>query len=141
MKTRNCYSTERISEPQTVLVVDDDPTVRSFEAQLLSMHGYNVLQAQSGAEALQLADNVTIHLLLTDFSMPDIDGLELTQKFQTVHPETPVLMVSGSITSTDKRIRNLARFGFLPKPFALAELIQKVRSLVDAEAPLPIRNL
>ena len=132
---RNRYSTESIGEPRTVLVVDDDPMVRSFEVQLLSSQGYNVLQAESGAEALRLADTATIHLLLTDFLMPDVDGLELTRKFRTVHPETPVLMVSGSLPPTDNRIENLARFGFLPKPFAFDELLEKVRTLIQAEAP------
>jgi DNA-binding response OmpR family regulator len=140
MITRNRYSTERIGEPHTVLVVDDDPIIRSVEVQILASQGYNVLQAQSGAEALRLADSATIHLLLTDFVMPDVDGLELTQKFRTVHPETPVLMVSGSLPATDNRIENLARFEFLPKPFAFEELLQKVRTLIQAGEPFPIRK-
>jgi len=140
MNARNRYSTERIGEPQTVLVVDDDPLIRPVEVQILASQGYNVLQAQSGAEALRLADSATIHLLLTDFVMPDVDGLELTRKLRTVHPETPVLMVSGSLPPTDKRIENLAHFGFLPKPFAVDELLQKVRTLIEAEAPFPIRK-
>jgi len=137
MNTGNRYSTERIGEPQTVLVVDDDAMVRSFEAELLSSQGYKVLQAESGMEALRLADTATIHLLLTDFLMPDVDGLELTRRFRSVHPETPVLMVSGSLPATDNRIENLDHFGFLPKPFALDELLQKVRTLIHAEAPFP----
>jgi DNA-binding response OmpR family regulator len=140
MNTGNRYSTERIGEPHTILVVDDDPLVRSFEVQLLSSQGYNVLQAESGAEALRLADTATIHLLLTDFLMPDVDGLELTRKFRAVHPETPVLMVSGSLPVTDNRMENLAHFGFLPKPFAFDELVQKVRTLIQAETPFPIRE-
>src|SRR5579864_7765895 len=135
MVTRRRYSTERIGEPITVLVVDDDPLIRSVEVRILASQGYNVLQAQSGAEALRLADSSTIHLFLTDFVMPDVDGLELTRKLRTVHPETPVLMVSGSLPPTDKRIENLARFGFLPKPFAFNELLQKVRTLIQIEAP------
>ena len=137
MITRNRYSTERIGEPQTVLVVDDDAMVHSFEAELLSSQGYNVLQAESAAEALRLADTATIHLLLTDFIMPDVDGMELARKFRTVHPETPVLMVSGSLPSTDNRIENLARFEFLPKPFGFHELLQKVQTMIQAEAPSP----
>jgi CheY-like chemotaxis protein len=140
MVTARRYSTERIGEPKTVLVVDDDPIVRSVEVQILASQGYNVLQAQSGAEALRLAASATIHLLLTDFVMPDVDGLELTGKFRTVHPETPVLMVSGSLPPTDKRIENLAHFGFLPKPFAFDELVQKVRTLIQAEALFPVRK-
>jgi DNA-binding response OmpR family regulator len=140
MNTRNRYSTERIGEPPTVLVVDRDPMVRSFEVRLLSSQGYNVLQADSGAEALRLADKATIHLLLTDFFMPDVDGLELTRRFRTVHPETPVLMVSRPLPSTDNRIENLAHFGFLPKPFAFDELLRTVRTLIQAKATLPIRK-
>ena len=140
METRNRYSTEKISEPQTVLVVDDDALVRSFEVMLLSNQGYNVLQAESGAEALRLADTAMIHLLLTDFLMPDVDGLELTRKFRAVHPETPVLMVSRLLPPNDSRIENLAPFDFLPKPFAFDELLQKVRRLLQAEAPFPIRE-
>jgi len=140
MNARKRYSTERIGEPPTVLIVDDDVMIRSFEAQLLSSQGYNVLQADSGAEALRLADNATIHLLLTDYLMPDVDGLELTRKFRAVHPETPVLMVSGSLPLTDNRIANLAHFDFLAKPFAFDELVQKVRTLIQAETPFPMRK-
>ena len=74
MNTGNRYSTERTGEPQTVLVVDDDPLVRSFEAELLSNQGYKVLQAENGTEALRLADTATIDLLLTDFIMPDVEA-------------------------------------------------------------------
>jgi len=140
MDTKCRYSTERIGEPHTVLVVDDDAMIRSFEVQLLSSQGYNVLQAGSGAEALRLADTATVHLLLTDFLMPDVDGLELTRKFRNVHPETPVLMVAGSLPPTDARIHNLAHFDFLPKPFAFHELLQKVRALIETEAPFPRRE-
>ena len=140
MDASSSHSLERIGKPKTVLVVDDDAIFRSFEVQLLSSQGYNVLEANSGAEALRLADTKTIHLLLTDFLMPDLDGLELTRKFRIVHPETAVLMVSGSLPTTDHRIENLARFGMLPKPFALGELLLKVRALIQTETPFPIRE-
>jgi CheY-like chemotaxis protein len=83
-------------EKQTLLVVDDDPVFRDLEAQILSHAGYEVLQADGAAEALRLAGNTaTIDLLLTDFRMPQTDGLELTQQFRAAHPETPVLLISG----------------------------------------------
>src|SRR5258708_25049411 len=110
MDTRNRSSIERIGEPQTVLVVDDDTMIRSFEVLLLSTQGYNVLQASSAAEALSLADTAPVDLLLTDFLMPEVDGIELTLRFRTGHPETPVLMVSGSLPPTDSRIANFAHF-------------------------------
>ncbi len=140
MNSENRYDTSETGDPHTVLVVDDDALIRSFEAELLSTEGYKVLQAESAAEALRLAGTETIHLLLTDFQMPDVDGLELTQRLRSVQPETPVLMVSGSLGLNDNRIENLARFELLTKPFELDELLHKVRSLIQAEAPCSIRK-
>ena len=78
--------------------MDDEPLVRELETQILRLQGYKVLQAENAAEALRLAGKAAaIHLLITDLAMPDVDGLELTRQFRAVHPETPVLMVSGSL--------------------------------------------
>ncbi len=133
----------RISEPtKTVLVVDDDPMVRDLETQILRLQGYTVLPAEGAAEALRLArEAAAIHLLITDFSMPEVDGLELTRRFRAVHPKTPVLMVTGSLPLIQHRADDLDRFDFLAKPFQFDELLHKVRTLLDAAAPLPIRKL
>ena len=132
----------RISEPtKTLLVVDDDPMVRNMETQVLRLHGYTVLEAESAAEALQLAGVIApIHLLVTDLMMPEVDGFELTRRFRAVHPETPVLMVSGSLPLVQHKTDDLDRFDFLAKPFQFKELLHKVRTLLDAAAPLPIRK-
>ena len=116
--------------------------VREFEAQILRLEGYALLEAESAAEALRLADETSaIHLLVTDLAMPEVDGLELTRRFRAVHPETPVLMVSGSLPLLSARNElELDRFDFLAKPFQFNELLHKVRKLLDATAPLPIRK-
>jgi DNA-binding response OmpR family regulator len=131
-----------ISEPiETVLVVDDDPMVRELETHILRLQGYTVVEAQGAAEALRVArEAAAIHLLITDFSMPDIDGLELTRRFRAVHPKTPVLMVSGSLPLSSDGIADLDHFECLAKPFACNELLHKVRRLLDSTAPLPIRK-
>jgi hypothetical protein len=131
-----------ISEPaKTVLVVDDDPLVRELETQVLRVQGYTVLQAEGAAEALRLArEAAAIHLLITDFSMPEVDGIELTRRFRAVHPKTPVLMVSCSLPLIQHRADDLDRFEFLEKPFQFSELLHKVRVLLDAFAPFPIRK-
>ncbi|MGD0263009.1 MAG: response regulator [Verrucomicrobiota bacterium] len=133
----------RISEPaKTLLVVDDDRMVRGLETQILRLQGYTVLEAENAAEALRVAaSTVTIHLLITDLVMPEVDGLELTRRFRAVHPTTPVLMVSGSLPVLRARSEpDLERFDFLAKPFQFNELLHKVRKLLDATAPLPIRK-
>ena len=131
-----------ISEPaRTLLVVDDDAMLRRMETLMLRLQGYTVLEAESAAEALRVAaSNVTIHLLITDFSMPEVNGLELTRRFRAVHPKTPVLMVSGSAPLIQHKADNLDRFEILEKPFEFKELLHKVRKLLDISSPLPIRK-
>jgi CheY-like chemotaxis protein len=132
----------RISEPpKTLLVVDDDPVVRDVETLVLRANGYTVLPADGAAEALRLArEAAAIHLLITDYSMPEVDGLELTHQFRAVHPETPVLMVSGSLLPDRRTAAHLDRFEIMEKPFEFDELLHKVRTLLDAASPLPIRK-
>ena len=116
--------------------------VRDLETQILRLQGYTVLEAENAAEALRLAgETAAIHLLITDLLMPEVDGLELTRRFREVHPKTPVLMVSGSlplIAATEPD--DLDHFDFLAKPFQFDELLHKVRTLLDAATPLPIRK-
>ena len=136
-------SSVTISEPtKTLLIVDDDPMVRELETQILRLQGYMVLHAEGAAEALRVAaSTATIHLLITDLMMPEVDGLELTRRFRAVHPKAPVLMVSGSLPLL--RIENeqdLECFDLLAKPFQFDELLRKVRTLLDAVVPLPIRK-
>ena len=127
--------------PKTVLVVDDDAMVRDVETQVLRLEGYTVLEAEGAAEALRLAAvTATIHLLITDLVMPEVDGLELTRRFREAHPKTPVLMVSGSLPLIQNKADDLERLEFLAKPFQFKELVHKVRTLLDATAPLPIRK-
>jgi DNA-binding response OmpR family regulator len=122
------------------MVVDDDPLVRNMETQILREEGYTVLAAEGAREALRLAgETATIHLLVTDFLMPEIDGIELTHRFREVHPKTPVLMVSGSLPVAEQHTHGLERFECLPKPFHISEFLSKVRALLDATIPLPRR--
>ncbi len=126
---------------ETLLLVDDEPMVRDVEAQIQRQQGCKVLEATSAAEALQLArESASIHLLITDLSMPGVDGLELTRQFRTMHPETPMLMVSGSLPLLRDRTLGLDQFEFLEKPFAFNELVDKVRRILDAADSAPKRK-
>jgi CheY-like chemotaxis protein len=117
---------------QTLLVVDDETDLRELEVVALGRLGYHVLSADGPVEALRLATMTpTIDLLLTDYSMPGANGLELARRFRKVHPRTPVLMVSGSLDLLNGDADNLERFSTLAKPFTVQQLAQKVRTLLD----------
>src|ERR1035438_4519259 len=129
----------RISEPaRTVLVVDDEAMVRDLLTEVLRLQGCNVLAVASAAEALRVAaSTATIHLLITDLMMPEVDGLELTRRFRAMHPNIPVLMVSGSLPLLHAMSEpDMERFDFLAKPFQLNELLQKVRTLLEVPISL-----
>jgi DNA-binding response OmpR family regulator len=124
-------STEEIPDLQTLLIVEDDSSVRAQEAKLLSGHGYRVLEADCAEEALRLAAATgKIHLLLTDFCLPDLDGLELSRRFQTIHSETPVLLISGSVAWLREKLGHLDCSDVLTKPFTFDKLLHKVHTLL-----------
>ena len=124
-----------------MLVVEDDAGIRELTAKTLLRHGYTVLQADGPAEALRLAGtSENIHLLVTEFLMPEANGLVLARQFRVGHPTTPVLMVSGSVKLFDGKVDDLDRFALLEKPFTAAELVSKVRTLLVETSPLPLRS-
>jgi len=121
---------------KTLLVVDDEAMVRDLEVQILRQEGYAVLEAQGPAEALRLArETAVIDLLITDFSIPEVDGIELSRRFRLVHPKTPVLMVSGSFQLMQKSAHDLDGIELLTKPFEIDELLHRVRCILDATVP------
>jgi|ERR1044071_1308512 CheY-like chemotaxis protein len=131
---------EKFGEPPTVLVVDDDSVFRELESRALSKQGYNVLQAACAAEALRLAGaTATLHLLLTDLNMPELDGFELTQRFRAMRPHTPVLIVSGSLSLIPARLKELDRVAVLEKSSRFDELLEKVGALLCEVTPLPLQ--
>jgi signal transduction histidine kinase/ActR/RegA family two-component response regulator len=119
----------------TVLVVDDEPTLRSVIRRSLAREGYRVLVAEDGPRALLLASSHAAHidLLITDVVMPGISGLELARQLQLQRPGLGVLFISGftfeeSVPEADQR----ASTAYLPKPFDTKVLAFKVRELLAA---------
>ena len=118
---------------QTILVVDDDHTVRTSSAELLRKNGYTVLEAGSGTDALAAlkAYQGDIHLLLTDVQMQKMDGGELAEAASAERPGIRVLFMSG-YTSGAALHDNVRDEGpdFIAKPFVLNTLLRKVKSIL-----------
>lgn len=117
---------------ETVMVVDDEPLVRQMMVHMLREFGYRVLEASSSLEAQRLAYiNEKIHLLVTDFSMPQTNGAELAQWFQVNYPETKVLIATGSLCEFVNQAGEQEGFAILAKPFDGVQLGQMVRMVLD----------
>jgi DNA-binding response OmpR family regulator len=110
-----------------VLVVDDDPQVRSLVRAVLSKHGFLTLEAADGMSALSTVTNMdgAIGLMVSDFSMPGLDGETLAGLVKAQFPTTPILLMSSERTSCD----SVAVDAFLAKPFLPSVLADAVRRL------------
>jgi signal transduction histidine kinase/ligand-binding sensor domain-containing protein/ActR/RegA family two-component response regulator len=120
---------------ETVLLVEDEPLVRDIAKSALSDQGYEVLEAEHGEEALALArgHGAEIQLVLTDVVMPKMGGRELVEQLRKVRPAIRVLYMSGyTAASIDEQDVVEPGTSFLRKPFALAEMLGKVREVLDA---------
>ena len=120
--------------PETILVVDDKAPVRGLVRIILQMHGYTVLEASRGMDALQICQQHEgpIHLLLTDVMMPEMNGQELAERVTTLHPHTRVLYMSGYIDPLITLVGLRAEIAFIQKPFTVDALAHKVREVLGA---------
>ena len=119
---------------ETVLLVEDEDALRRASAEFLSLHGYNVLQAGNGVEAMTIANGFEslIHLTVTDVVMPHMSGGQLAKELSTLRPATKILFVSGypGQTVINHNVVDVKN-NFLQKPFTLKQLAGKVRTTLD----------
>ncbi len=120
---------------ETILVAEDEETVRNLVVKLLVGQGYTVISAKNGKEALEVAEahNSPIQLLLSDVVMPVLNGRELAGKLVLQRPDIKVLFMSGYTDDTivQKGIEN-SRSEFIGKPFSPSALLQKVRDVLSS---------
>lgn len=121
----------------TVLLVEDESSVRRFVADILKLKGYTVLEAGNGAEALtiQAAFVGRIDILLTDVAMPVMDGCDLVHRIRPLRPDMRVIYMSGYAYDVVTQEGMLgAHDAFLAKPFTMRTLLEAMRQAPDADA-------
>lgn len=119
---------------KTILVVDDEDSIRNLAALVLESHGFHVLNARHSDEALLLMDSHkdSVSLLLTDVRMdPYMNGCELAKCVRLLRPDILVLYISGYTNNAmvQQEVED-ARASFLPKPFSPRELVEKVHGVL-----------
>ena len=115
-----------------VLVADDDESIRTLICSILSDAGYNVYEAGDGLEAMDSLKKRRYDVLLTDYHMPKMDGLELLDLTQAMWPDLPVIVATSDVLLTGQTTNGLLdpAYAILEKPFDRAELLNMVRSAV-----------
>jgi two-component system cell cycle sensor histidine kinase/response regulator CckA len=120
---------------ETILLVEDEPGVRGASRRCLEEHGYRVLEAADGGEALRVCErhDGPVDLVITDVVMPGMGGPELVEHMTRIRPQTPVVYVSGYVDSALRRAE-LADAPLPQKPFSADALAHMVRQTLDAPA-------
>ncbi|MFH1998241.1 MAG: response regulator [Planctomycetota bacterium] len=107
----------------SVLIVDDEQIVLDSAERHLRNDNFTVFKALSAEAALKAFEKETIHIVLTDLMMPEMDGLELMQALKQSHPLVPIIMITGYATiNTALQAMQLGAFDYVAKPFTKAEL-------------------
>jgi CheY-like chemotaxis protein len=121
---------------ETLLLAEDEDGVRELISGSLAAYGYTVLPARDGAEALEIGKTHRgpIHLLLTDFVMPQMNGADLAAQLSATLPEPRVLYISGYTNDAlVQRQANVSHTNFLPKPFSMEDLARAIRAVLSKE--------
>jgi PAS domain S-box-containing protein len=119
---------------ETILLVEDEPTILRMTRMMLERKGYSVLPAATPGEAIEIAGNHTdkIHLLMTDVVMPEMNGRDLAGQLIRLYPEIKLLFMSGYTADVIAHQGVLDEgVAFIQKPFSMAEMTEKVRKVLD----------
>ena len=132
-----------VSSIPRILVVDDELAMRASLQEILELEGFQVTQAESGEEALQVLSEAAVDLMLLDLKMKGMDGLETTEAAKRLSPETVIIMLTahGTLESAIGAMRHGA-FDYLLKPAAVGDIIASVqRGLAHRAQMLRQRDL
>jgi len=114
----------------TILLVEDEEGLRSLNARGLRSRGYSVIEASNGIEAMEALEekNGAVDLVVSDVVMPEMDGPTLLREMRARNPNLKIIFVSGYAEDAfEKSLPENEQFAFLPKPFALSALVEKVK--------------
>lgn len=124
-----------IGGSETILIVDDEPSITQLGSEVLQAHGYKVIQAESGKKALDILKNQHVDLLISDMIMPEMGGDELVGIVKERYPDLPIQLVSGySDQYTLQKLEPELYNEILLKPFEALALLQHIRILLNQKA-------
>lgn len=120
--------------PKTVLIVEDNELNMKLFHDLLEAHGYNTLEARTGPEAIELADEYRPDLILMDIQLPEVSGLEVTQTIKNNKElvDIPIIAVTAfAMKGDEERIRQGGCEDYIAKPISVVTFLEKVKRYLD----------
>ncbi len=121
-------------ESKTVLIVDDQLSMREMLSDLLDMMGHESIAVEGGSQALQQLDESDIDLVITDLNMPKMDGMELMKRIKDQTPAMPVIVITGYGTfHTEKQVISNGADGYIPKPCTIHRVQETVTAALEVQ--------
>ncbi|GAA0205661.1 hypothetical protein GCM10009123_11410 [Kangiella japonica] len=128
--------TDTIGTSNTVLVIDDDSSIRWVLARALNNAQFKVISCDSGQQALSIISEQKPQLVITDIQMSGMSGLELLETIIQKWPELPVIMITAyADTDLGSKIHELGAFDYLPKPFDINHVINLCQRAINSHKP------
>jgi CheY-like chemotaxis protein len=119
--------------PAKILIVDDDQAMLALVSDVLLLSGHRVMVAENGGEGFDLFSREEFDLVVTDLTMPGMDGWELARQVKTISPSTPVLAMTGwNGQEMTGRMKEEAVDSVMFKPFTLVDFLVSVQRMIEA---------
>ena len=116
--------------PSTILVVDDEPGIRTMVQFELSQQGYDIVTADSGVRALDVLAERSVDMVLTDMRMPHMDGLDLVIHVRKTRPTLPIVLMTGFVEERVQKVQEYNLSATLQKPFTIDQLSEVIRRIL-----------
>lgn len=135
--TQGSATRSRTQYSGRILVVDDERDVRQMTARLLRRVGLEIIEASSAREALELVERETpIDVVISDLTMPDMDGEALASALKATRPALPFMLVTGAVTTAQaERLKECGVEDIITKPFTLVELTRRLAPYLESRDP------
>ncbi|MDH5369500.1 MAG: PAS domain S-box protein [Gammaproteobacteria bacterium] len=122
-----------VSGKETILVVDDEIALLDLTTEILLLHNYSVLRATNAEEALDILENNTVDLLISDVIMPGMDGFQLATEVENKYPDIKIQIVSGFSNDSNLKLKNNYLYQqLIRKPYNINNLLKRIRDLLDS---------
>ena len=129
MTSNGSWGGARPSADATVLVIDDDPSMRDILGVLAHQHGFAIQFAENGADGLRLAEQTDVDLILLDLSLPGMPGFDVCRRIRSSGVEVPIIMVSASSDKVDVVVGlEIGADDYITKPFEIRELAARINA-------------